>query len=393
MRRRVFFYVQHLLGVGHLKRASVLARAMAGEGLDVTVALGGPSLPGVDFEGCARVPLPAVHAADETFKLLLDEDDRPIDDAWREKRTTRLLTAFETCAPHLLLIELFPFGRLQFRFELLPLLAAARVATEAPQVVCSLRDVVVRRGDPAKNALMVALAERWFDTILVHGDPRFLPLTASLPEAAALADKITYTGYVVEDDTGAGPRGTEPVGSDEVIVSAGGGIVGEPLLRAAVAARPLTSLADRTWRLITGPNLPIAAFDGLRALIPPGVTLERWRPDLPRLLARCRLSISQAGYNTVMDLLRGPAPAVVVPFAAGNETEQRLRAEALAARGLLVSVDPDRLNAKTLAEGIERALTLPARRVDIDRTGAATTARLVKDLARRPRAREARGSA
>ena len=386
MRRRVFFYVQHLLGVGHVRRASVLARALAREGLDVTVALGGPHVPDIDFTGCARVPLPAAHVADETFRPVLDDDDRPIDDAWRERRTTRLLNAFEACAPHVVLIELFPFGRLQFRFELLPLLAAARVAPERPRVVCSLRDVVVRREDAAKNALMVNLAERWFDRILVHGDPRLLPLAASLPEAAVLGERLVYTGYVVAEAADPPPPGTECVGRDEVIVSAGGGIVGEPLLHAAIAARPLTSLADRPWRLLTGPNLPMPALDRLRALLPPGMILDRWRPDLPRLLERCRLSISQAGYNTVMDLLRAGTPAVVVPFAAGRETEQRLRAEALAAKGLLVSLDPAALSPESLAAGLERALTLPRVRVEIDMNGAATSARLIRDLAREPRA-------
>ena len=44
-RKRVFFYVQHLLGIGHLKRAATLARALAAEGLQVTLASGGAVVP------------------------------------------------------------------------------------------------------------------------------------------------------------------------------------------------------------------------------------------------------------------------------------------------------------------------------------------------------------
>ncbi|MCH8110355.1 MAG: glycosyl transferase, partial [Proteobacteria bacterium] len=44
-RRRVFFYVQHLLGIGHLRRAATITRAMAARGLDVTVASGGSEIP------------------------------------------------------------------------------------------------------------------------------------------------------------------------------------------------------------------------------------------------------------------------------------------------------------------------------------------------------------
>ena len=38
---RVLFHVQHLLGVGHLRRGELITRAMAARGIEGTVALGG----------------------------------------------------------------------------------------------------------------------------------------------------------------------------------------------------------------------------------------------------------------------------------------------------------------------------------------------------------------
>ena len=38
---RVFFYVQHLLGIGHAARAAILTRAMRRTGLEVVYAAGG----------------------------------------------------------------------------------------------------------------------------------------------------------------------------------------------------------------------------------------------------------------------------------------------------------------------------------------------------------------
>ena len=43
---RVLVYVQHLLGIGHLKRAATLARALAAQGMQVTLTSGGPAVPG-----------------------------------------------------------------------------------------------------------------------------------------------------------------------------------------------------------------------------------------------------------------------------------------------------------------------------------------------------------
>ena len=385
MSGRVMVYVQHLLGIGHLKRTALIARAMAAAGLQVSVVLGGREVPGIDFTGCARILLPPAHAADETFSTLLDEHDQPIDDAWRDHRVARLLFEYEALRPDVLMIETFPFGRRMFAYELMPLLAAARATPRGtagqrpPRIVSSVRDILVRKADPVRNQQMVALAHAWFDRILVHGDPRLIAIEASFPEMSGLAAKLDYTGYVAADIE-APPDPPSPIGAGEVVVSVGGGAAGLPLLRAALAARPLSALADRVWRLITGPNLPASARAELAWPPAPGVIVETWRDNLPALFRTCAASISQAGYNTVMDLLQAGTRAVLVPFADGAETEQSLRARILAERGLAISVDPATLSPIILARALDRALTLPPASVEIDRRGATTTARLVCGL-------------
>lgn len=379
MSRRVMLYVQHLLGIGHMKRAALIARAMVKAGLDVAVVLGGREVSGVDLDGCARILLPPVRVADETFRTLIDERGEPIDDAWRDHRSARLLFEFAAFRPDALIIELFPFGRRMFAFEVLPLLAAARAEPRPPAIVSSVRDILVRRPNGERNRKATRLAKTWFDRVLIHGDPAFIPIEASFPEMSEIADKLAYTGYVVEEAENDAERASL-VGRDEVIVSVGGGAVGVPLLRAAIAARPLSRLADKVWRVITGPNFPAEALAELNWSPPPGIIVERWRADLPRLLRRCAVSISQAGYNTVMDLLRARARAVLVPFATGRETEQTVRARALADRGAVVTVDPATLSPRILADAADRALTLEPASVEINVSGAETTARLVSAL-------------
>ncbi|HYM26987.1 MAG TPA: hypothetical protein VET66_02470, partial [Steroidobacteraceae bacterium] len=130
---RVFVYVQHLLGIGHLKRAATLARALAVEGLEVTLASGGPPVPGIAADGVRLVQLPPARAADLDFKTLVDEGGREIDAEWKRKRSQALLDAWRAVAPQVLVLELFPFGRRQMRFELLPLLEAACGAARRPR--------------------------------------------------------------------------------------------------------------------------------------------------------------------------------------------------------------------------------------------------------------------
>jgi predicted glycosyltransferase len=132
--------------------------------------------------------------------------------------------------------------------------------------------------------------------------------------------------------------------------------VGDALLHCALAARPLSPLAGVPWRLLVGPNMPEENFRALAAAAPTGVTVERARKDFVQLLTRARLSISQAGYNTLMEVLASGVPGVVVPFAGGSETEQTQRAQVLAAQNLVTVVDEATLDPAQLAAGIERAL-------------------------------------
>jgi predicted glycosyltransferase len=287
---------------------------------------------------------------------------------------------FAQTQPDLLLIEQFPFGRRAFRFELMPLLEAARNGPRRPIVACSLRDVLVAKSDPQRQAEMIALVRRYFDRVLVHGDPAVIPLEASFPAATALTDRLSYTGYVLDTAVAASPARGENDRPGEILVSAGGGAVGRPLIEAALAARPLTQWRDKPWRIVTGPGMAERDLAALRALLPEGVALDRVRPDLPALFARCHLSISQAGYNTVMELLSVRARALVVPFAEASETEQTLRARRLAALEMIDVIETDALLPAKFAAAIDRAAARERPVIDLHFDGAAQSARILKAL-------------
>ena len=380
--KRVLLYVQHLLGIGHLKRAATLADAMTSIGLDVTLVSGGLVVPGMALHARRVVQLPSASAADLSFKTLIDAQGMPVDDGWKQKRRDRLLETWRETEPHALVVELFPFGRRQMRFELLPLLDAALGAPQRPVIVSSVRDVLGGgQKDPARQDRMLELFEAYFDHLLVHGDPSLIPFDRTFTQAARISAKLHYTGYVVDR----APSADHPsnAGKDEVIVSVGGGAVGRTLLETAILARPLSTLAAHRWRLLAGSQVPDAELADIAAFAAAahsagGITVERNRSDFPVLLANCCLSVSQGGYNTVMDILRAGARAVVVPFAGGAEVEQTLRARLLAERGWIDVVEETQLSPRTLAEAIDRAAQrAPPTTSGVDLDGAHNSAALL----------------
>ena len=371
---RVLFYVQHLLGIGHLARAGRIAAALARDGFDVTLVTGGLPVEGFVAEGVREIRLPPLVVGDDGFSTLQDGEGRPVTEEYKAQRRDRLLSLYEEIRPDAVIVEAFPFGRRQVRFELLPLIERIEASEPRPLLLSSVRDLLQARTKPGRDRETADLVRRHFDGVLVHGDPAFARLEDSFALASEIADKVIYTGLVA-------PEVLVPASDrHDIVVSAGGGAVGLKVMEAALGAARLLDPA-LSWLLITGPNLPAADLAALEAAAPRNVALARFRRDFTGLLANARLSISQAGYNTVGDILLAGCRSILVPFAAGGETEQNARAEKLARRGRAVALEEETIGPETLAAAVTRALALPdPSAIALDRNGAAETARRLRTM-------------
>jgi predicted glycosyltransferase len=348
-RPRLFFYVQHLLGIGHLVRANRIAAALHQRGFDVMLASGGMPVPNFPGPGPTLLQLPPVKAGQEGFSELEDSTGKRIDEQFRESRRRSLLEGFHSFAPDVVVLEAFPFGRRAMRFELLPLLEAANGLRKRPLIACSIRDILQDSHKPGRAEETVNTLNRYFDLVLVHGDPRFAELRTTFGLAHAITCDVVHTGLV----SGGMPQ---PAAERyDVVVSAGGGAAAAGLLATTLALVRRSNRGLR-WCIVTGPNATPALPDE-RAI--PEVDIFRFRSDLPSLLLNAQLSISQAGYNTVCDVLRAGCRVLLVPFAAGGETEQTARAERLRQMKLADWIAEDELTLAQLSAAVDRSLVEP----------------------------------
>lgn len=346
---RVLFYVQHLLGIGHLARASRIAGAIHDAGMEITLVTGGMPVKGFPGADIRHIALPPVAVGDGAFAGLVDADGNPADAAFLDRRRDLLLAAFHEAAPDVVITEAFPFGRRQMRFELLPLMAAIEAQRPRPLLLASVRDILQEKTKPGRDEETVELIDAHYDRLLVHGDPAFVRLEDTFRLAAEVTDKVAYTGLVCPPAPAPSPE------RNDVVVSAGGGAVGAELVGAAIeAARARPDL--KRWCVITGPNLPDADYDAFATNAPANVTLHRFRTDFTSLLASARVSVSQAGYNTVADILQAGCRALLIPYAAQGETEQTTRAAKLQTLGRAVMLAEADLSGQAVAKGIETAL-------------------------------------
>lgn len=381
MTRRVFFYVQHLLGVGHVFRALRIARGLSNAGFAVDFVMGGVPVPDLDFAGLNLVQLLPLKAGPDGFNVLVTATNEPIDSGIMAHRTAQLLSAFESCGPDIILIETFPFGRRQMRFELVPLLEAAHRRNPRPCIAASVRDILQESRGVDRLRETADVLWRYFDRVIVHGDPSLVALDATFPLAEEIAPLIAYSGLVVPPR----PRPHQsPAVVADVVVSAGGGAVGRKLLQTAVAAKPRTKLRSARWLVLAGPNARTSDIYDLAAKAEKNeIEVKCLVPDLASVLARSTLSISQAGYNTVADILVAECKAVFVPFAQAGETEQSRRAKLLQQHGYGIVVTEDHLSGETLAAAIDESLALPQPQTRFNIDGVAGTVEILTGLAAR----------
>lgn len=375
----LLFYCQHSVGMGHLTRSFALAQALAPH-FRVVFLNGGPFPPGLSAPaGVEIIDLPPLGMVDG-HNLVSRDTQFGVEEAQRLRRDL-VRNTYEQLQPRVIIIELFPFGRKKFAFELLPLLKAARRAPTRPLVMSSVRDILVNARPDRQHHDDRArwICDRYFNAVLVHSDPLFARLEESFSPRVALGVPVFHTGFVSPERSSA--RGVER--GNHVLVSAGGGMAGYLLLRAAFDAHQLLwSQHKISMRMVAGPFLPeenwrelLRAADG-RA----GLSVIRSVPDLCLEMRRAAVSVSQCGYNTSMDILSSRVPAVVVPYAEHREDEQLNRAERLADLGAVKLLRPSLLSGESLAHAIRQGLNFQPTSCKLDLNGAVNTANLINEL-------------
>lgn len=340
---RVTIVVTHLLGTGHLSRALTLGRAFLAAGDTVTVISGGTPVPHFDSSGMTLVQLPPLQSDGTDFSNLLTGTGTRADDEYHAMRNASLQEHAERSEPDVLITELFPFGRRSLKSEFQALLEAAAARSSRPLILCSIRDILAPPSKPAKIAFADTCVAQFYDGVLVHSDPDVVPLERSWPVSDLLRAKLHYTGFVAPP----APQMTQAPSGD-VIVSAGGGTVGDSVFAAACAAAARDTA--RHWRMMVGGDAARRAAWADQA--PSNMTVEAPRPDFRDVLTGAAASVSMCGYNTALDVLQTGVPAVVIPFDDGGEVEQTLRAEALAALPGIAVIPQAELESDRLAAAL-----------------------------------------
>jgi predicted glycosyltransferase len=381
---KIIFYCQYVWGMGHLFRSLELVRALAGH--DVVLIAGGRKVD-VRLPGhVTLVRLPGLYMDEQFTTLIPEEAGKTVDDVQRERKDI-LFSLFEKHRPDALMIELYPFGRTKFGFELQPLLEEIRRGRFGEmKVVCSLRDILVEKKKPlAYEERVLNLLNTYFDLLMIHSDEQLQALDETFSRMGDIRVPAVYTGFVSpKADPAAGRelRRAQGIGPDEklIVVSAGGGRSGYALLSCVLDAYRLLAHSDRIRiEMFAGPFRDPAEFKQLTAKSIDGIRVRYFTDRFLDYLSAADLSISLAGYNTCMNLLAARVPSLVLPYS--KQREQPIRVEKIK-HFIPMKILRDRdIEPGLLSRHIEEMLleSRPSGAVPVNLNGAANTARWLED--------------
>ena len=398
--KRVLVYSHDTFGLGNIRRMLEISRHLVESDPEVSVLVitGSPMLhafripPRIDY-----VKLPCLartvegNYASKFLALSLDEAVR--------LRGNLIRSAVLDFQPDVILVDKKPFG---VKDELAGLFKPLTTRGRRPKLVLLLRDIL----DSAESTVPVWRKNRYYeaisayyDEVLVVGTPDVFDLGAEYAFPRRAAAKINYCGYIARSGSGRSRHETRRqlgVGADErlVLATAGGGEDGFLLLKTFLEAQVLAASRVRSL-VVCGPEMKETQRNALAALARelPAVTLQAFSDDMMSLIEAADLAVCMGGYNTVCEMLTVGRRAIVVPRVRPVQ-EQWIRAERMAARGLVRALHPDALSAGTLAAALADELaalerpsaTRPALNMcGLDNVTASMQAQLA--AARRPAAR------
>lgn len=224
-----------------------------------------------------------------------------------------------------LVCEGFPFCRHQFAHEYIRYFEECK--KRDIKIIISVRDFPW--DEPHDNALQdwVAYTQNlvikyYAEKILIHGDPKILPLYADRFRHANsrqiiedIKDKIIYTGYVCDNSIRKHKKKNNNIYVSTGLNKEEGMLLFKNILKIA------PNFPDYTF-VMTVANRYLTTGSKKKA----NVYMVEYIPNLRTKLVDCAAYITYGGYNATVEILQSGIPSIIVPRQDGQKMEQFARA-------------------------------------------------------------------
>jgi len=356
---RILMYSHDTFGLGHLRRCRTIAHSLveAFKGVHVLIISGSQIAGAFDFK--ARVDFVKIPSVIKLYNGEYTSIGRHINiEETIEWRTKIIRSTAESFEPDILIVDKEPLG---LKRELLPTLKYLK--RRGCRLVVGLRDVLdddeLLAAEWGRNDTLRHI-DRYYDDIWIYGPEGFWNPLQGLPLPAGLERRFTYTGFLRREMPLHVHAREMQLPSRYILVTAGGGGDGAPLMRAAVRARAVAPERHLPFVMILGPFMNAEERAEIRALseADPDIHLLDFVSQPEALITGAAAVVGMAGYNTFCEIISFDKPAMLVPRVLPRR-EQLIRATRAAELGLVDALLPEDAENPTVMS--ERLLALPDR--------------------------------
>ena len=380
--KRILIYSHDTFGLGNIRRMLEVARHLVESSprVSVLVITGSPMLhafripPRIDY---VKLPCLSRNVEGRYGARSLDMSLA----ATVRLRANMIKSVIADFEPDLILVDKKPFG---VEDELAGALSELPAGPLRPRLVLLLRDIL---DEPEatqrvwrKNGYFEAISA-YYHQVLVVGSPEVFDLRHEYAFPPFAAAKVEFCGYIARQpgrQTRSAVRQQIGASADEplVLVTPGGGEDGFGLIATTLKALSgLPASACPRTHIVCGPELDetrrAQVHQAARSL--GKVSVQDFSDDMMSLMGAADVVLSMGGYNTVCELLTLRKRALIVPRVKPGQ-EQLIRAERMAALGLLRMLHPQQMTPATLLAGLQaeiEALGARTTRAPLDHDGLA----------------------
>ena len=357
---KIVLYSHDTFGMGNIRRTLLLSQEFITDypGASILILTGSPMIHAFRIpKGIDYIKLPCLDRPEaENYA------PRYLSGCPEEVRDTREAILKESVLrfnPDLMVIDKRAAG---VDGELMPTLHALRQNGRHTKLVLGVRDIL---DEPERTRRVLAsngsfdVIDDFYDEVWIYGSKAIFDTAKEYAFPESVVRKTFYCGYLKRPTISV--QRTE--GPPRILVTTGGGGDGSELIEAylsGLSGLP-RNVALRTT-VIFGPQMPqtrraefLRRFDYLA-----DVNFLEFEADITNRYAESDVVVSQAGYNTVCELLSFSRRAILVPRSEPVR-EQLIRARLMAARGFFEFIEPQRLTPETLISRVLEALNSSSR--------------------------------
>ena len=352
-------YSHDTFGLGHLRRCREIAHALVERFKRLQVLIiSGSSIAGA-FDFRARVDFIKIPSVIKLYNGDYTSLAQHIDlgDTLDMRRAIIQQTA-DLYRPNIFIVDKEPLG---LRGELEQTLVMLR--GRGTTLVLGLREVLDApeqvRAEWQRSDAMRKI-EALYDTVWVYGCKNFWDPLTGLDVPPAVRSRMTFTGHLHRTAPRATTIRSLDLPEDFILVTAGGGGDGGPLMRQVLAAREYDRTLDFPLVMILGPFMVAEEREDIRerARRVANVTVLDFESQIETIMLKASAIVSMGGYNTFCEILSFDKRALLVPRSKPRR-EQQIRAARAAELGLVDMLDSSAADdPRLMARALRR---LPAR--------------------------------